>query len=202
MGGLLAISILLLSLILTTEASSQQIELQIGKSGTDSGQYFCWSPVQGRVRQVGSTTSGLDVTLLSAQVKGGTGKVRFFSDTGKAITRAASAGVDSLSLSLPGNGSWVNFYVGGAKASAGSKDVVVRVELADGTALAETPVMVRVRKDAESLSPGERDAFLRALRHWADKPGLDRPTRFEDYFTVHNDAFQMGISFDVWHAGQ
>ena len=54
--------------------------------------------------------------------------------------------------------------------------------------------MIRVRKNAEQLSPKERNSFLAALAQWKKVPGLShRPTRFEEFFTIHSEAAQMGI---------
>ncbi|WP_429034115.1 tyrosinase family protein [Bradyrhizobium sp. I1.14.4] len=116
--------------------------------------------------------------------------------------------VGKLDLVLKGDGSWTEFYVVGLKPSFGAKDVTIQAKRTDGTIVASNAIMVRVRKNAEKLSQLERNAFLRALASWKTKRGQARPTRYEDFYTAHADAFNLGIhsgfgqfvsNFLPWH---
>ena len=190
-----------------SEAPAQSVgEIQI-RQGATGADFLCWNPIPARVRLSAPTPADVDVTMTSAPLGAEAGDVHFAAAGAAPISRASFSPVRQLRLTLPKDASWVEFYVAGRRASRGTKDVFVRVETAGG-ALAQLPVMVRVRKDAETLSPIERDAFLRALAAWKLKPGLSRPTRFEDYYTAHDDAFQFGIhsmfgsrvsNFLPWH---
>jgi tyrosinase len=183
-----------------------QIEMRDSATADD---YLCWSPVQARIRLATSQPADVSVTVKSVPLGPAGGQVQFMAATSAPITRATFTPVPELALTLPKDGGWVRFLVAGRRASRGSKDALIRAELPNGAgAIVQLPVMVRVRKDAETLTTAERAAFLRALAAWKTKPGLTRPTRFEDYYTAHDDAFSWGIhsnfgtqvsNFLPWH---
>jgi tyrosinase len=71
-----------------------------------------------------------------------------------------------LDLDLPGDGSPIRFWVAGEfqHPSADFGDAVLEVaERNTATVLSSTPTMVRIRKDANTLSNSERDRFLAAF---------------------------------------
>ena len=195
-------------LLFPTAGSAQPVgEIEIRDSASAVDDHLCWSPVPARIRLASPAAADVAVTVASAPLGSQAGDVHFAAARPEPVTRANFAPVRRLALTLPKDGGWVTFLVAGRRASRSGKDVLVRAELPVG-AIAQVPVMVRVRKDAETLTPGERDAFLRALAAWKLKPGLSRPTRFEDYYTAHDNAFQVGIhsmsgtrvsNFLPWH---
>jgi tyrosinase len=125
--------------------------------GADAkGQVFLtWSPVKATAKQAGGAAA-TDVVLSSA----GTGGALVFD------TARSDKGKPSLTLSLPGKGQPVTFWVAGqfGKPSSAYGDAVVRAaDKASGAVLATKAVMVRIRKNANTLPAPERDRFLAAL---------------------------------------
>lgn len=125
------------------------------------------------------------------------GGVAFLTDPlpspGTALTPTSS-----LSLLLPGDGSWRSFFVVGRRPSIEDKDAAVIATDSAGGELGRNPLMVRVRKNAESLTDGERRRFLRAFAGAAQ-----RNNQFAKYWGIHTDAGNMGAAHDVaflpWH---
>ncbi|MBI2255940.1 MAG: tyrosinase family protein [Proteobacteria bacterium] len=189
-------------------ATAQTVALiEIRSSPETEDDFLCWSPVRARARLSQPSSDDLAVTLRGAGVGPSAGAVGFMAGTSP-VTRANYAPKEELQIVLKADGSWTEFFLMGVKASDGGKDIAVRAELANGTSIGQTVTMVRVRKNAEHLSPKERNNFLSALAQWKIIPGLARPTRFEDFFTTHADAFSKGIhsafgsmpsNFLPWH---
>ncbi|WP_374370457.1 tyrosinase family protein [Dongia sp.] len=189
-------------------AKAQTVALiEIRSSPQTDDDFLCWSPVPARAKLSQPSSTDLPVTLRSAGVGPSAGVVGFMVSPSP-VTRANYAPENELQIVLKADGSWTEFYLMGLKASDGNKDIAVRAEVPDGTAIGQTMTMVRVRKNAEQLSHRERNNFLSALAQWKIMPGLARPTRFEDFFTTHGDAFSHGIhsafgtkpsNFLPWH---
>jgi len=69
-----------------------------------------------------------------------------------------------VTLTVPTNGSSASFSAAGKFGSASSANGDVSVEARSGTTLVGSlPVMIRVRKNANTLSVGERERFISAL---------------------------------------
>ena len=141
-----------------------RIEVAVPSTEHDGRVFLTFTPVQATVRVVDGPGAG---QLVGVELRnGGTrGKVEFD------MTRT-HRGTPTLRLDLPGDGSPVRFWVAGSfgEASETFGDAVVNIVRA-GTAepLGAVPAMVRVRKDAQTLSPGERDRFVQGLRR-AERP--------------------------------
>lgn len=195
--GILAVTAVLAFFAISLEPASAQAlaQFEIRATPESEDDFLCWTPTLARAKLATSGAADVAVTLKS-EGAGPTAGVAGFMPAGNSIDRANYAPKKELALVLPADGSWTEFYVLGLKASDGAKDVVVRAELPDGTALGQIATMVRVRKNAEALSPRERSNFLNALAQWKRIPGLSRRTRFEDFYTAHGDAFPMGIHSD------
>jgi len=185
--------------------SQTSAEIQIRQTASTSDDFVCWTPVKSRIRLLAPPAdAGLKVVLRTITSTTGSGAVGFLPVDSDVLTSPAA----QLQIELKKDGRWTDFYVAGLKASSASKDVSIRAELADGTPVATNSLMVRVRKNAETLTLPERTAFLRALATWKSRPGQARPTRFEDFYTAHADAFDLGIhssfganvsNFLPWH---
>ena len=109
-----------------------------------------------------------------------------------------------MALTLPGDGRWIAFLVAGKTATTNQKDIAIVVRDASrSTVLASAPVMIRVRKDARTLTALERKKFLQAVRD------LHNAGHFDKYWIAHQAAFKSGIHgiyappypplFWVWH---
>ncbi|MGY4319414.1 tyrosinase [Bradyrhizobium sp. JR3.5] len=193
--------------LLPAPAKAQALaEIQIRQTASKGDDFICWTPVKSRIRLLPPSTGPADTPIvLSASMNPPiAGDAGFLSSA----SSLDAVPVGNLDLVLKGDGSWTEFYVVGLKPSFGAKDVTIQAKRTDGTIVASNAIMVRVRKNAEKLSQLERNAFLRALASWKTKRGQARPTRYEDFYTAHADAFNLGIhsgfgqfvsNFLPWH---
>ncbi|TGE00850.1 tyrosinase family protein [Methylobacterium nonmethylotrophicum] len=113
------------------------------------------------------------------------------------------AGSPTIDVTLPGNGQEVAIWVGGAFPTASSRygdvSLVVR-DKASGLTLGTQDLMVRIRKDANTLSVAERDRFLAAL---ATLNGAGTG-RYNDFRDMHvggppDTEAHGGPGFLPWH---
>lgn len=167
------------------------LEIEINGSTDERARYVSFAPSPCRIRQ---TVGGPDVRvrLESRQtVPGIGGDIEFYPWTG-------TAPEPYLQLTLPGDGAWVEFAVAGrwGRASIDDGDCLLAVS---GEAQAEVPLMVRVRKNANTLQPGERNRFLNAWKIF-NNAGQGR---FQDFRDMHVDAADDeehgGPQFLPWH---
>ena len=127
------------------------VELQINNSPSPNAR-FVWAPSPCRIRvtnPAGATTPTVSVQITGKSVAGG----------GEVVFRKGTTGTfsNSVTLTVPMNGSTVPFFVAGrfGKPSVNNGDVTI--EARTGTTLVgSTPVMVRVRKNANKLRPKTR----------------------------------------------
>lgn len=150
-----------------------RVEVEIRNTASPSDDYLTWAPAPARIRLVPGGAPGSDVLVAltndpQAPIPEGRqtpldGDVVF----AESVPPGQTAQQDTLTLSLPGNGSWRSFVVAGKfrRASTRDKDAIIEVHLgAQGGPLIHThPVMVRIRKDSRELTSGERDRFLAAV---------------------------------------
>jgi tyrosinase len=158
--------------------------------------YLTWSPSPAEIwlSDPGTATGPVKVTLRNQRTNVG-GQVIF-------STNPSVAGTDELQLDLPPGGGRVAFHVAGKfpHASTADKDAAIEVvETASGTQLSLTTLMVRIRKDANLLTPGERDRFISAFAT-LNNAGMGRFGVFRDmhrgisYYEAHGFA-----GFLSWH---
>ena len=174
-----------------------KFELQINNSTNDNARFVGWSPSPCRIRitdPTGATSSTVAVQLGIASTTTG----------GAVIFRKTATGASSstLTLSLPINGASVPFFIVGRKASTNNGDVAIQIRAQLGTSTTPTLVsvircMVRIRKNAESLTTGERNRFLAAFAQ------LNTTGRFQDFRDMHTFASQPQAhgakGFLPWH---
>ncbi|MEW9808176.1 tyrosinase family protein [Mesorhizobium sp. ZMM04-5] len=190
--GVLARVAVAATLLTPVLANAQSIEVEVRNSASADDDYFCWTPVEARVRALNSMQP-MQVTIAADAQAGGGGLV--FQGLGATRPTAATfQPVQTLSLTLPQDSSWVPFWVAGSAASVGAKDVsIVVTDEANAAPPASLPVMVRVRKDARTLTQPEIDTFLSALRTLHDVDGGAVASRFVKYASAHAQAFNIGI---------
>lgn len=171
------------------------MSIQIDIPGADAqGRVFLtWVPVQATAQLVGgSTGASTDIVLKSAGTVGG-----LVFDT----TRS-DQGTPSLALTLPGNGQPASFWVAGEfqKPSSVHGDAVIQVtDQATGAVLGSKAVMVRIRKDAQSLPAPERDRYLAALGT-LNAQGQGAYRDFRDIHVAISDREMHGnVGFLPWH---
>jgi tyrosinase len=169
--------------------------VQIDITGTDpQGRVFLtWAPVKATARLVGGTATGpVDVVLRSAGPVGGLVFDTIRSDQGAA----------SLTLKLPDNGNPVSFWIAGEfqKSSSAYGDAIVQAtDKSTGSVLGSKAVMVRIRKNAQTLPAAERDRFLAALGT-LNAQGQGAYRDFRDMHTAASDREMHGnVGFLPWH---
>ena len=155
------------------------LELTLNGSTATTRRYVSWapSPATLRIADPGGAVDPLPVRLQARTVAG---RLVF------AAARNARA-ADELTLTLPIDGSPVPFWVLGrfGAPSRADRDATVRVLPATGsTPIATFPLMVRIRKDAETLTVAERGRFLSAFAR-LNNGGAGV---FRAYRDMHTDA--------------
>src|SRR5215216_5909685 len=162
----------------------------------DGANYIAWAPVRSSIRLVEADGGANFVDVLLRNQSPGEG--------GQIVFRDAIPGTeqDSLRLRLPGDGTPVDFFIAGkfSRPSEADKDAVIEaVEANTGAVLSTTPLMVRIRKDANDLTAEERNRFLSALAILNDS-GMGR---FSDFRNMHTQAASPeahgNAGFLPWH---
>lgn len=202
------LSVYLFAALVTAAHAQALVNIEINDTPTADDDYFCWTPHRARIRLATPQAEDVVVTL-SAATGNGTGAITFGKQGSVPPAAADWQPSDTLQLTLSGSGAWVPFLVAGKSASTDGKDVaIIASEEATGAELGTLDVMVRVRKNADTLSPGERQRFLSAL---ATLNGHNRAVGPSDeilkYAIVHGAAFNYGIHgggvgnplFLAWH---
>jgi tyrosinase len=169
------------------------VEIRIPGADALGRVFLTWTPVAASVRLVNPVGAApVPITLQSA---GRGGRVRF------ASTRT-HLGTPTLALNLPIDGTSVRFFVAGefGRPSVSLGDVVIQARHTPTTTVLGTRrVTVRVRKNAQTLSPAERDRFVAALGT-LNGGGAGR---FRDFRDMHVSAAQDEAHGDVgflpWH---
>ena len=92
---------------------------------------------------------------------------------------------NSLTVTVPINGTSVPFFAAGRFGRPSVNNGDVRIEARVGaTLVGSVPVMVRIRKNANTLTPAERDRFVAAFAQ-LNNQGLGR---FADFRNMHTDV--------------
>jgi len=133
------------------------VQIDIAGADAQGRAFLTWAPVPATAKMVGGADGGAtDVVLRSAGSLGGLVFDTVRSDQGKS----------SLTLNLPNDGQPVAFFVAGEfqKPSSTFGDAVLEAsDKATGNVLGSKAVMVRIRKNAQTLPAPERDRYLAAL---------------------------------------
>jgi tyrosinase len=189
-----------------------QVEIRINELPADvaprdnpTDDYITWAPTFGRARL---TTPGPAVNVILTNDPAGNiplgGDVVFAAHQDPwPVNTTATA--DTLALALPGDGSWVPFVIAGKfhKPSTDDKDAIVEAHMntIGGPVLGTKALMVRVRKDANSLTASERGRFLFAWRKFRNQLGANY-VRFQEMHRLTSTINDQGHSqpaFLPWH---
>jgi len=172
-----------------------QVEFEVNNSRDASARYLTWSPCPCRVRvsdRAGSTEDFVDLTI-SARSSSNGGEIEF---------RRNNTGTfqNSISLRVPTQGESVSFYAAGKFDAPSTADGDVAIQARDGTTLlGSVDVMVRIRKNADTLTAGERDRFISAMAR-LNNQGQGRFTDFREMHTNASDPQAHGEpAFLPWH---
>lgn len=171
------------------------VELQINNSRRSRARFVTWAPSPCRVRvtnPAGATPPTVNVRITA----------RSAASAGSVVFRRGTSGAfgNSITVPVPITGASIPFFVAGrfGRASVNNRDV--RIQARVGTTLVgAVRVMVRIRKNANTLTPGERDRFVAALAQLNDQ-GLGRFTDFREMHTSVSSPEAHGApGFLPWH---
>lgn len=188
-----------------------KVELQINNSVSPDARFVGWAPSPCRIRV--TDPSGIiapTVKVSLSQVTAGNG--------GAVVFRSGTTGAfsNTLSLTVPRNGASVPFFVAGrfGRPSVNNGDVTIEARTflplvgpgplppaqpVGGTRVGSVQVMVRVRKNANELTTGERDRFVAAFAKFNDRGA----GRFKDFRDMHTTASDLQAhrapGFLPWH---
>jgi tyrosinase len=168
------------------------VEIRVPGADALGRVFLTWTPVEATARVLNPVgTTSIRTTLRNA---GSGGRVRF------ATTR--TLGTPTLALTLPIDGTPVRFFVAGefGRPSVSLGDAVIEARrTGTTTVLGRKPVTVRVRKNAQTLTPAERDRFVAAFGTF-NGGGAGRFSDFRDMHVLPAVGEGHGdVGFLPWH---
>lgn len=174
------------------------VEIQINNSPNANARFVTWAPAPCRIRitnPAGAQGQGSPPIKVSAKTTANGGALVFRKGT-------TGAFATTLQLNVPVNGNWVPFFTAGqfGKPSVSLNDVQIQAKHGNGNqVIGTTPCTVRIRKNANNLTPGERDRFIGAFAQ-LNNQGLGRFSDFRDMHTnVSSPQAHGRPGFLPWH---
>ena len=169
------------------------VELTVNGSADPVGRYLTWTPYPAQLRLVAPDDASGPVAVLLRNASGNVGRLVF---------RAGPTedGEPEATLLLPVDGSPVGVLLSGEfmAPSVDDGDAVLEA-VVDGEVVAQVPFMVRVRKDAETLTDAERDRFVSAFASLNNR-GLGIFRGFHAMHTEDTNDEAHGLdAFLPWH---
>ncbi|MEM9022932.1 MAG: tyrosinase family protein [Bacteroidota bacterium] len=188
-----------------------EIEFTINQSSSEAAAYIGWAPVECRISA--DIIPGEEVTLeLRNKSAEQGGKVVFLTAASKHVPRTSE-----LTLALNQEG-WARFYIAGHFPFASTNDKDTHIEVyrqGETTPVFTKPLMVRVRKNANQLTEGERNRLVVAfdkIRRHKPRNQYDNPTQpgarkpqglLDELVLMHSEDSAREIhnrgSFHCWH---
>ena len=171
------------------------IELQVNNSTSHGARFVSWTPSPCRIRV--TNPSGATLPIVNVEIKG-----KSLASGGAVVFGKNTTGPFSkrLTLPVPINGTSIPFFVAGKFGQPSVKNGDVKIRARTGTTLVgSVKVMVRVRKNANTLTPAERDRFVSAFAQLNDQ-GAGRFADFRDMHTALSSPQAHGApGFLPWH---
>ena len=133
------------------------IEIRINDSQDPKARYITYAPSPCQIRQTPAATA-LTVTLSSRTASAGGGEAVFYANR-----TVGAQPTQTLTVTLPAVGTWVDFGLGGRPGTPSVDDLDCLLVASSTSETLTVPLMVRVRKNANKLKARERDRFLLAL---------------------------------------
>jgi tyrosinase len=171
------------------------VELQINNTAGPTARFVSWAPSPCRIRvtdPAGAPTPIVKIRLTGRSVASG----------GAVVFRKTATGpfTNSVTVAVPVTGASVPFFVAGKFGRPSVNNEDVKIEARAGTTLVgSVQVMVRVRKNANRLTPGERDRLVAAFAQ-LNNQGAGRFTDFRDMHTSVSSPQAHGApGFLPWH---
>lgn len=169
------------------------MELGFALNGrTNIPYYVVYTPVRCKLRLKDGQPGAPSVTIQLSNNDPLTGGQLVF------YTTPTSAATSTLSVEVPGDGTFAIFYIGGKlnAASTNYNDAAVNFKFNDQSLLI-VRFTVRVRKNANLLTPAERDRFLTAFVNFVISG------QYQNFLDMHNEAVSSQIhnraAFLPWH---
>jgi tyrosinase len=174
---------------------TMNVELAINNSAKPEARFVTWAPSPCRIRVTnpsGLTTRTVNLTITGQSTSRG-GAVVFRHGTKGAFS-------NSIDLPVPSDGTSVRFYVAGRFGHPSVTNGDVTIAARNGaTPVGLVPVMVRIRKNANKLTGGERDRFVSAFAQ-LNNQGLGRFADFRNMHTqVSSPQAHGAAGFLPWH---
>lgn len=171
------------------------IEIKINNSPNPDGRYITYAPSPCQIRQTPGAAA-VTVKLSSKAAKTGGGVAVFYAK--RAVGAEPTA---TLQVTLPADGTWVDFGLGGKLGSPSIENLDCLLIVTGGAGYStKIPLMVRVRKNANTLTTGERDRLLLAL---AKLNSGASPSTYQALRNMHvapaNGEEHGGPQFLPWH---
>ena len=169
------------------------MNLEFSLNTRKNGPYYVgYTPAPCTIRITDGQPANPAVTIVLANNNSNVGGQLIFYPT---LNGPGSA---TLTLQVPSDGTTVPFYIGGKFQSPSTEDGDAAISFSvGGAAQLVVKLMVRVRKDANTLTPAERDRFLNAFVRFLQQGG------YQDFLDMHNEAASGEIhgraSFLTWH---
>ncbi|MEA2988352.1 MAG: tyrosinase [Alphaproteobacteria bacterium] len=171
------------------------VDIQIPGIDAQGRVFLTWAPVPATARLLNGPASGAVPVTLRNKAPANGPRLEF------ATTRTHN-GTPTLTLSLPADGTPVAFFIAGEfqRPSTAVGDAVVEAVQQGTTAVLGTKAtMVRIRKNAQTLSPAERDRFIAAMGT-LNGQGAGRFRDFRDMHVNAATAEEHGnVGFLPWH---
>ncbi len=171
------------------------VEIQINNSPSTRARFVSWAPSPCRIRITnpsGALTPSVNVRITSTSASSG----------GAVVFRRGSTGAfsNTLTLPVPVSGASVQFFVAGRFPQASSNNGDVKIKASVGTTqVGAVKIMVRVRKNANALTPAERDRLVSAFAQ-LNGQGTGRFVDFRDMHTFASDPeAHRRPGFLPWH---
>lgn len=173
-----------------------EIEFTINNSNDKSARYLTWTPSPLRLRLLGAPPGSADVEVtITEKRKANGGSLRF------SLLRDSQFH-PQIKIKLPTDGQSVTVFLCGLYGAPSKEDGDVSIAVIAQTMqeIGILPVMVRIRKNANSLSIDERDRFLSAMAMLNNRG----TGRFADFRSMHMDTAALdqahgGPGFLPWH---
>jgi tyrosinase len=171
------------------------VELQINNSVDARARFVSWAPSPCRIRV--TDPSGTNSPTVNVRITG-----RSTASGGAVVVRRNPMGTfsNSLTLPVPILGTSVPFFVAGrfVRPSINNGDVTIEARTGN-TLVGSVPVMVRIRKNANTLTPAERDRFVSAFAQ-LNSQGAGRFADFRDMHVFVSLSQAHGApGFLPWH---
>lgn len=171
------------------------IQILINNSIDPDSKYIGWAPMPSTIRLTDPPTGVGSIRVILRNKNSGSGGQLVFLRTRDGIPQ------EELEISLNNDSSPVVFFLAGRfpVASKADQDAIIEVtDATTGSVLHNLPLMVRIRKNANSLEPEERDRFLNAFGT------LNATGAFQNFRDMHKENIALSqahglAGFLPWH---